>query len=709
MFLSPLYIMAMEIQRQMKGQRLLILIVLSCLALSNAQIEKAEPFGSTYILSEFEKASCERGNGYTSDIFNCCGFVRCVGNIGIRMHCPFNTVWQPQTCNCVLANHYEVCVISNCTNPLPDFDDSCPDFLDEAGPVRGVKRKLELVKQRLVEIDNDLWFKELWNDRRNPVNGNKLRTYRIHKRHALEPESYVTLTLSKQQRNECCLRTDGFESQIFKGVNETHFMFKNDIQSCPFGQIFYTDTCCCEGPLEAQGAPCTHFTFDRGFNDISDVNGVPTNIRKTQRVSGLPGDMAAVFDQTSKFIIPRFANVEFNFALYICVWVAFDNVQISQHILHNGDEGGLKATISIELVITPDNEKLIVAGVKACDRVQDVVVLLQELLEGQWYHICIAYDDAGEVTLVIDGIRTTVVERERLPEIDLRLVVGSPFWDSLPALRLLDDFEYGHIQARDEINFIVGAAIAFSDPVEEERPLSMLAWLELQDNLANAVIEYFQRPYRHSSNLDDLNIAYDQLGEILRLPRLFEMRISMAKDLVRAEILPFVLESGDRQHIAEVEQLIANLEIGASLVSDVDAILTDIGGYEYHLIDDYMRLAFTLLTANGRNVLSLDAILQIDQLGKRSVDDENHFEKDNNILTEKVLLRLKRASISIPGALTKAPILASKYPIRLGDGFIGAFDEVVICTFVPDLTAQEDLFQNHITPMTRLGDHRDVR
>ncbi|CAH1794510.1 unnamed protein product [Owenia fusiformis] len=642
MFLSPLYIMAMEIQRQMKGQsfRLLILIVLSCLALSNAQIEKAEPFGSTYILSEFEKASCERGNGYTSDIFNCCGFVRCVGNIGIRMHCPFNTVWQPQTCNCVLANHYEVCVISNCTNPLPDFDDSCPDFLDE---------------------------------------------------------------------DECCLRTDGFESQIFKGVNETHFMFKNDIQSCPFGQIFYTDTCCCEGPLEAQGAPCTHFTFDRGFNDISDVNGVPTNIRKTQRVSGLPGDMAAVFDQTSKFIIPRFANVEFNFALYICVWVAFDNVQISQHILHNGDEGGLKATISIELVITPDNEKLIVAGVKACDRVQDVVVLLQELLEGQWYHICIAYDDAGEVTLVIDGIRTTVVERERLPEIDLRLVVGSPFWDSLPALRLLDDFEYGHIQARDEINFIVGAAIAFSDPVEEERPLSMLAWLELQDNLANAVIEYFQRPYRHSSNLDDLNIAYDQLGEILRLPRLFEMRISMAKDLVRAEILPFVLESGDRQHIAEVEQLIANLEIGASLVSDVDAILTDIGGYEYHLIDDYMRLAFTLLTANGRNVLSLDAILQIDQLGKRSVDDENHFEKDNNILTEKVLLRLKRASISIPGALTKAPILASKYPIRLGDGFIGAFDEVVICTFVPDLTAQEDLFQNHITPMTRLGDHRDVR
>ncbi len=45
------------------------------------------------------------------------------------------------------------------------------------------------MKKKLLQIDEENWFQDLWNDKNN-ANGNKLRTYRMFKKD-LTPEPYL--------------------------------------------------------------------------------------------------------------------------------------------------------------------------------------------------------------------------------------------------------------------------------------------------------------------------------------------------------------------------------------------------------------------------------------------------------------------------------------------------------------------------------------
>jgi hypothetical protein len=40
---------------------------------------------------------------------------------------------------------------------------------------------METVSEKLIELDNTEWYRELFNNRHNGQNGNKLRTYRLYK------------------------------------------------------------------------------------------------------------------------------------------------------------------------------------------------------------------------------------------------------------------------------------------------------------------------------------------------------------------------------------------------------------------------------------------------------------------------------------------------------------------------------------------------
>ena len=40
---------------------------------------------------------------------------------------------------------------------------------------------MKTVSEKLIHLDNTEWYRELFNDRRNGQNGNKLRTYRLYK------------------------------------------------------------------------------------------------------------------------------------------------------------------------------------------------------------------------------------------------------------------------------------------------------------------------------------------------------------------------------------------------------------------------------------------------------------------------------------------------------------------------------------------------
>ena len=73
------------------------------------------------------------------------------------------------------------------------------DHLITLDNVTGIKEHLKALKSVLTADDDRLWFDDMWNDKNNP-NGNKTRTYRLHKQHANGPEQYTTINLSRHER-----------------------------------------------------------------------------------------------------------------------------------------------------------------------------------------------------------------------------------------------------------------------------------------------------------------------------------------------------------------------------------------------------------------------------------------------------------------------------------------------------------------------------
>ena len=61
-----------------------------------------------------------------------------------------------------------------------------------------IKNKINCVKQKLLQTDDDSWRTKLFNDSRQE-NGNKLQTYRLYKTHLI-PEMYVKLNMDRSHR-----------------------------------------------------------------------------------------------------------------------------------------------------------------------------------------------------------------------------------------------------------------------------------------------------------------------------------------------------------------------------------------------------------------------------------------------------------------------------------------------------------------------------
>jgi hypothetical protein len=62
--------------------------------------------------------------------------------------------------------------------------------------------------KKLIELNNTEWYRELFNDRRNGQNGNKLRTYRLYK-HDVKSAPYVLQNISRFERRTMALFRSG--------------------------------------------------------------------------------------------------------------------------------------------------------------------------------------------------------------------------------------------------------------------------------------------------------------------------------------------------------------------------------------------------------------------------------------------------------------------------------------------------------------------
>lgn len=70
------------------------------------------------------------------------------------------------------------------------------------------KSVMKTVSEKLIELDNTEWYRELFNDRRNGQNGSKLRTYRLYK-HDAKSAPYVLQNISRFERRTMALFRSG--------------------------------------------------------------------------------------------------------------------------------------------------------------------------------------------------------------------------------------------------------------------------------------------------------------------------------------------------------------------------------------------------------------------------------------------------------------------------------------------------------------------
>ena len=67
---------------------------------------------------------------------------------------------------------------------------------------------MRAVSDKLLELDNTEWFSELFDDRRNVKNGNKLRTYQLYK-NSVKTEQYIKVSMSRRERRTMALFRSG--------------------------------------------------------------------------------------------------------------------------------------------------------------------------------------------------------------------------------------------------------------------------------------------------------------------------------------------------------------------------------------------------------------------------------------------------------------------------------------------------------------------
>ena len=67
---------------------------------------------------------------------------------------------------------------------------------------------MRAVSGNLLELDNTEWLSELFDDRRNVKNGNKLRTYKLYK-NSVKTEQYIKVSMSRMERRTMALLRSG--------------------------------------------------------------------------------------------------------------------------------------------------------------------------------------------------------------------------------------------------------------------------------------------------------------------------------------------------------------------------------------------------------------------------------------------------------------------------------------------------------------------
>ncbi|CAH1794518.1 unnamed protein product [Owenia fusiformis] len=450
---------------------------------------------------------------------------------------------------------------------------------------------------------------------------------------------------------ECCLEGTGQVFSRFPGNSSRYFFgTEPEFQVCPPGQEFFLESCCCEGNIEGAPKPCIEYEYDTGFVDIrQNVHGAPSGVSISR--PGLFGDGAAKFGSGNELEIPYFSNAYMGIRFAAATY--FNAASFSEDsdglLLHNGEEGGAKATVKIEIMTCNGNQYL-VAGVDACDRTEDVVLQLN-INPDTWYRAFFTFNE-GEMTIGYGGEDGSVIDS-----------VSRFEPDPLPTDEIVRFMDCTNEGARRSLSRANDAVSEIPQPVDTERRAKLS---QAQDCL------------------NQINGFVDALGDFTNDP---EGSIGLT-DLRKTtkELKPLVRRCKKGKSIS-TEDLDSLVDVFSQTVQRVNMVINDVKGGLVKLCELKEDKPLWRDILGDKQRKELNVLKRKLRRAADAIDKENPGHTGGNnegkydILLEEAqdcqskLGRRKKRDVEegIPS------IKSSKHPIMIGQGFVGQLDHTQFC------------------------------
>ncbi|CAH1794513.1 unnamed protein product [Owenia fusiformis] len=492
-------------------------------------------------------------------------------------------------------------------------------------------------------------------------------------------------------------------------VSRDEYNFACPIDTCAFrdtdgtcGEFLDEDECCLE---QLDIHQVLSFENSQIYKRIND-----THYEFRGDIQGCPEGQIFYLDACCCEGIPTVTEQE-------CLYYSFDD----RKIINN------RGLISKGVRTTPNQEDLgdwlIVGGVSACDRVEDIVLLVNpDDLAGSWRHFCLSLNRTGFVNVVLNGRPFSILERERLAEIDFEEIMRAVMND----IELLASADYGDSDLNDIMNNVV---------VEDMNIFKNLAggvfldWIFFYDETVRKIVKWITNLHSKDRTIEELAQVFGPFSELRQETQFVIQDLTDRRQLV-IEIAKAVDISPEAQLMADL--VAKKLDRLRYMVQLMDPILIDeddgteyspvdsavsIGSYltgisfrkkrdtaksiDVDLIDpDYLRVLVT--TRPLREWLKY--VIPEDEVSHTNEHYLNESRKDERAKNVDTPSRAKRNNVPIPGDPLVLRIISSKQPLRLGDGFIGELDEFVLCDFVPDMDAILALYESNVIPTQPLGE-----
>ncbi|CAH1793453.1 unnamed protein product [Owenia fusiformis] len=579
-------------------------------------IVDGQKIGRPMFLSSEQTEKCALTGLIADDKSDCCHFIRCNLNVGWRMSCRDGTVFHPFWCICVHPRDYLDCQVESCSGLVQQLDpEPCPPNID-----------------------------------------------------------YST---------QCCLEGDG-KPKIYDLINRTAYRFngERDVQVCPPGQEFLLGSCCCEGDIPEDQTDCSRWTFNR--NDfLDDERGVfakafGVNKAGDSRNRGAPAGpekMAVWTGAEAKFIIPRFAGMDFRKTLTLSFWVKINSNEINQTLIHNGGLGGSGASVSIEIFTIKEGnapKMFITGGIRVCDRTEDIMMQITNtrLFQG-WTFIaltaCVSQAEGRNeipiVTLYVGENFEEVAEEVAMPDLETKRLFRAA--NDAASVYAACEWEFNIISNADKDTFvehIENVTFALGNSSEYISRFLTSSFRRNVRLFTERYLEFRDKPNtRTLARKNSVNQSIRTLKTHLRNFRNIVEKLcavlEVTKNYIHDDKFADALQAESRECFVQLHVTLTKLK---SRFEDEDPSQDDSereGEYRYKVLDRRLEEAEEL-TANFRV--------------KRDVFREN--------------------------ADPEPTIRLSKSPMLIGEGLEGNIDEIVVCDLCSDKEQIDALRENGEIP-----------